>query len=85
MHFFNSHSIAEGKLEGVEEKDEYVCSYWISLRKTDNTELERGNDRTLWRTHTGRGYGPLARQTIYRMNREINPTKVNMVKQKCLN
>jgi len=24
-------------------------------------------DTTLWRTHIGRGYGPLARQTMYWM------------------
>jgi len=44
IHFLNSHSTAEGKLEGVAEEEENVCSYWISLRTTDNTELQRGNN-----------------------------------------
>ena len=38
--FFNSHSTAEGKLQVAGEEEEDVCSYWITLRKTDNTELE---------------------------------------------
>jgi hypothetical protein len=44
IHFFNSHSTTEGKLKGVEEEED-VCSYWITLRKTDSTELERSSTR----------------------------------------
>jgi hypothetical protein len=38
---------------------------------------EEALDRTLWRARFGRGYGPVVRQTDYRMNEIVNiPTNV---------
>jgi len=48
-----------------EDKEEDVGSYWITLRKGEDTLIlkEEALDRTMWRTRFGRGFGPVVRQT----------------------
>jgi hypothetical protein len=51
----------------MEKLPDYNFSWTVSLQKQRNTSLkeilEEAQDRTLWRTQVGRGYGPVARQT----------------------
>jgi hypothetical protein len=51
----------------MENLPHYKFSWTVSLQKQRNTSLmerlEEAQDRTLWRTLFGRGYGPVARQT----------------------
>jgi hypothetical protein len=53
------------RLEGQEGEEGDVSSCWMTLRKQeDNWKLkEEAQDRSLWKTQFGRGYGPVARQT----------------------
>jgi hypothetical protein len=51
------------RLEGQEGREGDLSSCWMTLRK-QMLEVEGGTqDRTVWRTQFGRGYGPVARQT----------------------
>ena len=52
--FTISEGKTEGNIAGTRKEEEYVSSYWISLRGKI-LEFEIGNiSRTLWRTHFGR-------------------------------
>jgi len=69
--------VIEGKIGGRIEMTERR----IRRRKLllDNREVKRGYwklkeealDRTLWRTRSRRGYGPVVRQTANRMNKPV--------------
>jgi hypothetical protein len=54
-------------MEGTEEEEKDVSSCWKTLRKncTYCKLKEKALVRTLWRTHFGRGYGPLVRQIVW--------------------
>ena len=63
--------VIEGKLEGRIEmtgrRDRRRKQLLDDLTKTRGYRKlkEEALDRTLWRTHFGRGYGPVVRQTQY--------------------
>jgi hypothetical protein len=46
----------------LEDEEEYVISYWMTLRNRGYWKLkEEALDRTVWRTGFGRGYGPVVK------------------------
>jgi hypothetical protein len=54
----------KGKIEVTGRRGKDVGSYWMTLRKGDDTLLkEEALDRTMWRACFGRGFGPVVRQT----------------------
>ena len=50
-----------------EDEEEDVNSYWMTLRKREDTgnRKSKHSDRNLWRYDFGRGYGPVLRQTAW--------------------
>ena len=54
-------TLLKQRQKGRDEKKEDVSSYSITLGNEKTPDLERGI--TLWRTRSGRAYGPVVRQT----------------------
>jgi len=54
----------------MEDWEEEVSSHWLILRNRESTGkwIEEALDRNLWRTRSGRGYGPAVRRTTEWMN-----------------
>jgi hypothetical protein len=54
------------RLQRQEDEKGDVSSCWRTLRKQEDTGnlKEEAQDRIPWRAQFGRGYGPVARQTI---------------------